>query len=315
MELGNKTLCIVCKESGGRDITAVTAPKLLHQVKLFEESGLITNDADINLSQRLSAVNAETLQDGYKIHKSCYDRYNNSHFNCAKDRKRKRELDLADHQTIGANTRAKAGPSLAFGAELCFYCEEPAIENPRKKDKSEPLLAAAGKEKSAKHVKDFTDNLEMMAKVLNDGKILRLLETDVRSRELFYHRKCHSRYRNRYSSASCRIKQERTSSQNSPDMIQYAEYIAMEEVGNFIDDSSENVFDLHKLENIYLQKVEDLGFDRPKSHSTRFAEKLSNSCLDINVVQKETGAHYRVIKKGSLDNVKQPATTPLSPCH
>ncbi|XP_056136516.1 uncharacterized protein LOC130113025 [Lampris incognitus] len=143
----------------------------------------------------------------------------------------------------------------------------------------------------------------MMAKVLNDGKILRLLETDVRSRELFYHRKCHSRYRNRYSSASCRIKQERTSSQNSPDMIQYAEYIAMEEVGNFIDDSSENVFDLHKLENIYLQKVEDLGFDRPKSHSTRFAEKLSNSCLDINVVQKETGAHYRVIKKGSLDNV------------
>lgn len=185
------------QEPGGRDITAVTAPKLIDQVKLFEESGLIINDVDLNLSQRLSAVNAATLQDGYKIHKTCYDRYNNNHFDRAMDRKRKRELDLADHETVGANTRAKAGPSLAFGAELCFYCGGPAIENHRRKDKSEPLYAAAGKGKSAKHVKDFTDNLEMMAKVLNDGRILRLLETDVRSRELFYHNRCHTRYCNR----------------------------------------------------------------------------------------------------------------------
>ena len=65
-----------CQEPGGRDITAVTAPKLIDQLKLFEDNGLIINDVDLNVSQRLSNVNAATLQDGCKIHKTCYDRYN-----------------------------------------------------------------------------------------------------------------------------------------------------------------------------------------------------------------------------------------------
>ena len=94
--------------------------------------------------------------------------------------------------TTQVKTRAQASKSVSFGSEVCLFCEKPDQCDRRKPQLNNRLHAAASREVSSQYVDDFTSKMRQMAAKLEDSRILSLLDTDVRSAELYYHLSCYN---------------------------------------------------------------------------------------------------------------------------
>ena len=81
-----------------------------------------------------------------------------------------------------------------------------------------------------------------------------------------------------------------------------AEFVALSAVKQYIDSCEEQAFLLLVLENIYLEKMMELGY-LYKRHSTRFARKLEDTDVGVKVVQKDQTCEYIAVKKERLKSV------------
>ena len=164
--------CIICKDLGEKSITANTAPKLAKQLKLFHDDGLLNFDLQSRLPSKGEEYLARRLETGsFKIHKSCYDKFNESKRNCAKSAQ-----STDDEPTIV--TRSQCPTPVSFGEELCMHCGAPEFVDPKNKKNNVPLHAAARKKIKAGYVDELTNNLRTMAGKLGDTKLLTLLLDD-----------------------------------------------------------------------------------------------------------------------------------------
>ena len=125
----------------------------------------------------------------YYAHKGCRDRYNPSKLKRLINAKKRK----VSSGTPSINTRSSY-PNTAQFRELCMYCDKPGHEDENHPGRSEPLHAAAGKKKHRDYVEQFTAKVKQIAVDLEDSRMINLLDQDVRSSELFYHRICHVDY-------------------------------------------------------------------------------------------------------------------------
>ena len=137
-----------------------------------------------------------TTTPGLKVHKSCYDKYNNSKYDRAV-RSRSKRLSADSTQELGPpKTRQRSGTDehACFGEEKCMFCDEMDTFD-EKYGVGDKLHAAAGKHSSGTYVDDFTRDLRKMGAALGDTNLLVKLNTrDVRALELYYHLKCYAAY-------------------------------------------------------------------------------------------------------------------------
>lgn len=174
--------------------------------QFFDMPNLVPRVGESSIQKRLlvGSIEANLRKHPYVIHKSCYDRYNSSKLELAKSKRRKVE-QISDPASTSINasdreTRARsAEEKVAFGEQVCLFCLEPDKFNPRKPETSAKfkLMTAAAHKKSSDHVDSFSKNLRMKAEKLQDNKLLRLLDGDVRAKELYYHKRCLSEFNNR----------------------------------------------------------------------------------------------------------------------
>ena len=179
-------------------MTAVTGTKLADQLIKFEEiPGYLSDDIkDRLLSRNVKEFLLHTV--GLKVHKVCYDKFNNSKYERALERKKR--VSSESTQVKGPpRTRRKSDHStkIQLGDELCMICDKPDEYDEKNPSttKGKKLHAAAGKQVASTYVDQFTEDLRQMAAALSDTKLLTRLETrDVRASELYYHNHCYGRY-------------------------------------------------------------------------------------------------------------------------
>ena len=284
-------LCVVCEEGEtDRLVTSNLAEKLVTHLHKFWLRDLLSQDLKDRLLKNGKKNLENTLKSGkFKIHKSCYDRFNPSklkRYTSAKKRKIEGESSR--------NTRSHFSPTEQF-EELCMYCGKPASKDPKHADKSNPLHAAAGRKACVNYVDEFTSNVRHMATKLGDTKVLSLLGLDVRSSELYYHNICHANFRYKFEQAV----EADVEDQNSV----LSDFVSLSAVKDFVEESSEETFNLKDLEKIYIGKLAEHG-RVIKSHMTRFAAKLSKAHnIGLTVIQQLTECgRYTAVKNETLSS-------------
>ena len=162
--------------------------------QFFAIPGCRSTMGEVSIQKRLllGSIDVNMRKHPFVIHKKCYDQYNRSKLERAKSKRRKVE---DTNYEVERETRRKSKPqsdTVAFGERVCMFCLRPDEFNPRlpKETFKYKLVAAAAYKRSSKHVENFSRNLRCKAEVLQDGRILRLLETDARANELYYHKHC-----------------------------------------------------------------------------------------------------------------------------
>ena len=93
----------------------------------------------------------------YRIHKACYDKFNESKRSRATSAK-KRKMEEGGKKS--RPTRSQCSSSIPFGEEYCMYCELPAKDDIRHPENNNPLHAAASKHIASEYVDRFTDNVQ-----------------------------------------------------------------------------------------------------------------------------------------------------------
>ena len=146
----------------------------------FNEHNLLSEEKDLNvhLTETLQAKgkdNLETALKGhsYQIHKRCYDRYNASKLERAKQSAAKKAKK--DHPMSRATTRSQQEPLEKF-AHLCLYCRKPGFDDPKHPSNSNPLHAAGSRKPDGSYVSEFTKRIKGMASALGDTKVLSACE-------------------------------------------------------------------------------------------------------------------------------------------
>ena len=232
----------------------------------------------------------------FNIHKSCYDKFNESKRKRANSAKKRKSTE---DEAAGVVTRGQCPTTISFGDELCMHCGSPAFVDPKHKENNVPLHAAARKKIKRGYVDEFTDNLRKMATKLGDTNILTQLCSDARCSELYYHNVCHSGFKHRYEEA---VQNTSEDTANSADQWFLDEFVALSAVKDYADCSNADSFPLIDLEKIYIQKLAELGHET-QSHTTRFASKLNASDIGLSVIQAEKCSRYVAAKKESLEKI------------
>ena len=99
---------------------------------MFHDDGLLNLDLQNRLLAKGEEYLARRLETGsFKIHKSCYDKFNESKRNRAKSAKKRKSTD--DEPTIV--TRSQCPTPVSFGEELCMHCGAPEFVDPKKQEK------------------------------------------------------------------------------------------------------------------------------------------------------------------------------------
>ena len=132
---------------------------------------------------------------GFKVHKTCYDKFNESKRTRANSAKKRKIEEGGDSSR---KTRSQCPPSVPFREEHYMYCGQPAKVDTKHPGNDNPLHVAAGKHIASDYVERFTDNERTIATKLGDTKILTILGSDVRSSELYYHSICYAKFKRKY---------------------------------------------------------------------------------------------------------------------
>ena len=132
---------------------------------------------------------------GFKLHKQCYDRFNDSKLNRARSTRKRKKSSEGES---GRVTRGQCPPSVLSKEQLCMYCGKPPRVDPKHYGNNVPLHAAAGKLIASEYVDTFTESLRTMAAKLGDTKLQNLLGSDIISSELYYHNPCHANFKRKY---------------------------------------------------------------------------------------------------------------------
>ena len=176
-----------------------TAEKLARRLHEFNAADLLVSDRDLEVKGRLLIYDEHSLSQllksrRFKIHKGCYDRYNKTRFDKALGVKRKRIDREEARLSRTISTRAQSSPTVSFKEMLCMFCGGRQCIDKKHPERSKLLHAAASWKVLHPNVQEFSDNLRMMASKLQDSAVLTMLDTDVRSAELYYHLLCYNEY-------------------------------------------------------------------------------------------------------------------------
>ena len=165
--------CVICKERADKDITEYTAVALAKQLKKIDDDGVLSAELKDRLLRKGESYLVTVLKSGgFKLHKRCYDRFNDSKLNRAKSAGKRKKSNEGESSRV---TRAQCTPSVVFGEQLCMYCGKSALVDPKHCENSVPLHAAGGKHISSEYVDTFTESLRTMAAKLGDTKLQNLL--------------------------------------------------------------------------------------------------------------------------------------------
>ena len=171
-------------------------------IERLPQFGAIPSALSSDLSERLLSVDVESLLKSkhFVVHKGCYDDYNKRQLERARSKRRKVSLEGQGSPDLIVRTRQQSSASsISLGEEVCMFCGERDMYDPKRPTSYKmKLQAAAGKKMSSQYVKDFTTKLRNMAAKLDDSRILSLLGHDVRATELYKHNPCYLSYLNRY---------------------------------------------------------------------------------------------------------------------
>ena len=298
--LVDNCLCVVCEDRENlKTLSDTLAENLATNLSAFNMNNVLGQERQVNakLTERLQNNGQADLEKAlkghnYQIHKRCYDKFNSSHLNRAINTAKKSKKD----GDTSITTRSQCPPVEKF-VEFCMYCGGPGKDDPKHTSRFNPLHAAAADKASSSYVDDFTKTVRQMATELGEIKVLNVLGNDVRSSELYYHSKCHVNFRDRYKKA---IKNKKEDNGNSVS----DDFAVLTAVKDFIDDSDDDSFDLHELEDIYIY-IEGLA-ERGKvieSHITRFACRLENANIGLTIVQSSDGGKYKALKTKRLQAI------------
>ena len=138
---------------------------------------------------------------------------------------------------------------------------------------------------------EFTETIIAMAAQLGDTKLLKKLSNNVRSSELYYHNNCHADSKRKYNNKAF------NKVENSD--ITYDKFSVLTSIKNYIDDSEDDSFDVKSLEKLYINGLAEIG-KSIHSHITRFAAKIVNADIGLNVVQSTSGGKYKAFKTTRL---------------
>jgi hypothetical protein len=120
---------------------------------------------------------------------------------------------------------------------------------------------------------------------------------DVRSSKRFYYNRCHVEYKRKYDNIIAA--DESLGTVQDTDLVEFVAFTAVKE---YVDERSEDSFPLINLEQIYLQKLTELGKD-VQSHTTRFVRKLKSADIGLTVIQKGERCNYTAVKTDRLKNI------------
>ena len=133
--------CVVCEGQYGVDIRPLT-DKLAQNLAIneFFKKGILKTQLNSKIIEMLQ--NKDDLQmalkgRNYKVHKNCYDKFNATHLKRALEKLKKEKK-----KTL-RKTRSQCHSASTF-VEVCMFCSEPAKDDPKHPDRSNPLHAAAG---------------------------------------------------------------------------------------------------------------------------------------------------------------------------
>ena len=198
-------LCVVCSQGSILKILSDTlAENLSTNLSSFNHEEVLDHQKDVNerlkeilnsgpRKQATENLTKELKQHDYAVHKTCYDKFNKPHLDRAvKGKRRKTEGESS------RTTRSQLPPPAEKFAELCLYCGEPAKDDPRHPERSNPLHAAVAHKKDSSHVNEFTDRVRKMPIELGNMKVLNTMERDVRAIQFLYHNGCHTSFKRRY---------------------------------------------------------------------------------------------------------------------
>ena len=278
-------LCLVCNGDCDKPLTSTLAETFSKNVNAFHENNLLDADLIHLLIDGKDKLESELKNGSYHIHKNCLDKFNPSKLNRLLNTK-KRKI------SPNVNTRSNCPNNSQF-TEVCMYCEEPGHEDLKHSDRSRPLHAAAGKKKASGYVEQFTAEIHQMAVILEDSRMINLLDQDVRSSELFYHLQCHTLYKRKYEN---KIMGDRT------DNAAMDQYIVLCALADYIDSSNDDMFDIHDLKKVYIKHFAERG-KVVQPQITRFADLLKESNVGVTVVQECTGGKYKLYRTAKMGSI------------
>ena len=275
--------CVICcKGSNLKDVSETLADNLATNLEKFNDKNIWDPKNDVNerlkevLNSGTENLKRELKRRNYEVHKSCYDKFNKSHFERATLAKKRKSGESSI-----TTTRSKCPTPAERFVEQCMYCGELAKDDPKHPERSNPLHAAASLKKDSSYVNEFTNRTREMATELGDIKVLNVLGNDVRSSELYYTNGCNVTFKRRYDDA---IKEKMKGNGDSV-LDDFAAVTAVKDFINYVDDDS---FDLRYLETIYMEELRKRG-RVIGLHITRFASHLTNSDIGLTIVQSQDG--------------------------
>ena len=230
------------------------------------------------------------LRKSAKYHHNCHIRY--SPYNLARKKKslrsknKKAEVGQSSaflRSSMGSNSRGSS--SSAIPNPICIVCgEHDAIENVHAAE----AFHASKSKLNSEHVMKLTNNWRDIAVYIGDNALVnRLMIGDLGANSSFYHKRCST---NLYNGFTKKQKEECKGKIG----IDHVKAAAWDKVIAFMIETFEG-FDLHDLENIYLDYLSEYEIF-VESHITRFSEKLIERAYEVMKMDEK----QRVFRKDSM---------------
>lgn len=314
------SLCVKCQKPGSlveQHLGLPTYEKFLDSIRQRAEYG---NPDFVQLNQRLHGLSPKDLEENHASwHRSCYGEI--THKQHTERDKARWQKALAEKDSSVLSSRAAGRPAStsslsqytpspaaarvtrsciqAFNRNLCFYCQGVKYE-PKKKGLHECRTSNIGK--SIQEIVDASDNQVWkvhLADIIAEGDFL--------SRDIKYHKTCHTTHWRHYVQRPRRLSKDADDAELNKVQFISAELEFFAELEECLDDGQ--ILTVNEALALYNRMMHDHGLEGRslyyKAAVEKIQENLPNAIVTPGTGKKPTIIHSKKAARSALDHAAE----------